>query len=234
MTVTESGSVGIGSISAGTVNLGLTPLEGRALAEAAGRELIEQLTVIVQRINAEPDASARQDKISLGVAQTFLAAIKGKDVPQADWPVVFGELIGRYQQLGLSIDAIPVTSERIKALVDQADAARKLGEFDQADAALAQAAEIATQDAERIAQQAQVSTRQAASLNVLRARLAFTRLERRQGAALLEKAFALRKSDVSSETVWWLYDAGDEWLIEGGRQRCGAARLHDGAKHSCR
>ena len=215
VTVSGSGSLGIGSMSGGTVNLGLTPQEARALAGATGQELLKQLTAIVQRINAKPDANAREDKLSIGVAQTFLAAIKGKNVPQADWPVVFGELIGQYRQLGARIEATPVTSDSIKALVSQADAARQRGQFDQADAALAQAAELATQDAQRIAQQAQESTRQAASLHASRATLAFTRLERSQGAALLEKAFALRKSDVSRETLWWLYDAGDAWLTEG-------------------
>ena len=215
VTVSGSGNVGIGSMSGGTVNLGLTTQEARALAGATGQELLKQLAAIVQRINAKPDANAREDKLSIGVAQTFLAAIKGKNVPQADWPVVFGELIGQYRQLGARIEATPVTRDSIKALVSQADAARKLGQFDQADAALARAAEIATQDAQRIAQQAQESTRQAASLYASRATLAFTRLERSQGAALLEKAFALRKSDVSSETLWWLYGAGDAWLTEG-------------------
>ena len=215
VTVSGSHNVGIHTMSGGTVQLGLTPQEAQSLATATGKELIKQLTAIVQRINARPDANARQDNLSLGAAEAFLATIKGKSVPQNEWPAVFGEIIRQYFQLGVQIEATPVTSDKIKHLVSQADAARKRGQFDEADRWLAEAADIAILDAQRVEQQALESKRQAASLLASRATLAFTRLEWRQGAALFEKAFALRKDDASSETVWWLFHAGDAWLTEG-------------------
>jgi hypothetical protein len=141
-----AGNVGIGSLSGGTVNLGLTRQEAKALAAATGQELVRQLTMVVQRLNAGPNAKDQRDKISLGAAEAFLAAIKGKKVPQAEWPEVFGELLRQYLQLGSRIEATPVTGDRIKALVARADSARKLGNFDAADALLAEAADISAQD----------------------------------------------------------------------------------------
>ena len=46
----------------------------------------------------------------------------------------------------------------------------------------------------------------------------------------MEKAFELRKSDVSGETIWWLFDAGDAWLTEG--QSGAALRAYMTAKAS--
>ena len=215
VTVTGSSNIGIGAMSGGTVNLGLTRQEAKDLATATGQEVLKQLTGVVQRLNTKPDRQLEVDKFSLGAAESFLATLKGKKVPQSEWPQVFGELAREYLQLGARIKATPVTSDRIKGLVSQADSARQVGQFDEADALLAEAAEIAVQDAQRIQEQARESTRQAASLNASRATLALTRLEPSQGARLFEKAFDLRKGDVSSETLWWLFYAGDAWLTEG-------------------
>ena len=206
--VTGSGNVGIGSMTGGEINIGLKPDEVQALQKATAKEAVVLLTPILTRINAQIaqlSGKAREDKIALGVAEAFLATIKGKKIPTNEWSVEFGEAARNYLRLGTSIEATPVTSDKIKDLVARADAARKLGKFDEADTALTEAAELAVQDAQRIQQQALASTRQAASLYASRANLAFTRLERNQGASLLEKAFALRKGDVSSETMWWLF-----------------------------
>ncbi len=218
VTVTGSGSVGIGSMTGGEIKLGLTPDEVRALQKATAKETVALLTPILARINAQIamlQGAARDDKIALGVAEAFLATIKGKKVPTGDWSVEFGEAARNYLRLGASIEATPVTSDKIKDLVSRADTARKQARFDEADASLAEAAELATTDALSKQQQALESTRQAASLHVSRARLAFTRLQRAQGAALLEKAFDLRRSDADSETLWWLFEAGDAWWTEG-------------------
>jgi tetratricopeptide (TPR) repeat protein len=219
--VEGAGNVGIGQMTGGTVNVGLTPQEAKNLSTATGQELIKQLNAIVARFNAQATAGSRDDKISLGVAEAFLATLKGKKVAQTEWPVVFGELTREYLQLGDRIKATPVTSEAIKGLVAQADAARKLGEFDKADVLLARAAHMATEDAQRIQQQALESTRQAASLTASRATLALTRLDRKLAASLFEKAFALRRFDASSETVWWLFEAGDALIVDGQTQAAG-------------
>ena len=233
VTVTGSGNVGIGSMSGGQINIGLRPDEVQALQKATAKEAVALLAPILTRINAQiaqHTGTAREDKIALGVAEAFLATIKGKKIPTSDWSVEFGEAARNYLRLGASIEATPVTSDRIKVLVGRADTARKLGQFDQADTALSEAADLATQDAQRIQQQALASTRQAASLYASRANLAFTRLERSQGASLLEKAFELRKGDVSGETIWWLFNAGDAWLTEG--QSGAALRAYMTAKAS--
>ena len=233
VTVTGSGNVGIGSMSGGQINIGLRPDEVQALQKATTKEAVALLAPILTRINAQiaqHTGTAREDKIALGVAEAFLATIKGKKIPISDWSVEFGEAVRNYLRLGASIEATPVTSDRIKVLVGRADTARKLGQFDQADTALSEAADLATQDAQRIQQQALASTRQAASLYASRANLAFTRRERSQGASLLEKAFELRKGDVSGETIWWLFDAGDAWLTEG--QSGAALRAYLTAKAS--
>ncbi|HEV7443683.1 MAG TPA: hypothetical protein VGO18_13900, partial [Steroidobacteraceae bacterium] len=191
VSVTGNGSVGVVSMSGGEIKVGLTPDEVRALEKATAKDAVALLTPILARINsqiAQLAGTAREDKIALGVAEAFLATIKGKRIPTSEWSVEFGEATRNYLRLGTNIEATPVTSEKIKDLVSRADAARKLGKFDEADATLAEAADLATQDAQRIQQQAVSSTRQAASLYVSRASLAFTRLERSQAATLLEKA----------------------------------------------
>jgi tetratricopeptide (TPR) repeat protein len=215
ITVSGSGNVGIASMSGGTVQLGLTSDEVRALVKATAQEQAKLLAVYIQRINAGNDTKLRRDAISLGSAQAFLATIKGKKVPESEWPEVFGNLARQYLQLGIRIEATPVSSDEIKNLVEQANAARAIGDFERADTFLAQAAEIAVKNTQRSAKQVVESNRQAASLFASRAALAFTRLERGQGAMLLELASDLRKEDESKETVLWLVEAGEAWLVEG-------------------
>lgn len=218
VTVTGSGNLGIGSMTGGQVNIGLTPAEVQALQSATAKESVALLAPILKRINgqiARLTGSTAEDKIALGVAEAFLATIKGKKIPTSEWSVEFGAAARNYLRLGASIEATPVTSEKIKELVSRADAARKLGQFDEVDTVLAEATELATHDAQRIRQHALTATRQAASLYASRANLAFTRLDRRQGATLLEKAVDLRRGDVSRESVWWLFNAGDAWTTEG-------------------
>ena len=116
------------------------------------------------------------------MVEGFLAAVKGKKVPQDEWSVVFGELTRQYLQLGERIATTPVTSDKIKQLVARADAERKLGELEKADRLLEEAETQAIADAGALKQQARESSRQAASLLAFRASLAFTRLERERGA----------------------------------------------------
>ena len=218
VTLSGPGSVGVYSMSGGEIKIGLTPDEVKALEKTTAKEAVVLLTPILTRINAQIAQLAdtrREDKIALGVAEAFLATIKGKKIPTSEWSVEFGEATRSYLRLGASIEATPVTSERIGALVSRADAMRRKGDFAEADAVLAEAAEMATKDAEQVQQRALTSARQAASLYASRANLAFARLERRQGAIFLERAFELRKNDVSIETVSWLVDAGRAWMTDG-------------------
>jgi hypothetical protein len=109
----------------------LTPEEARAIAKATGAELVHKLVPIIQRIAgqlaAQLTGSARQDEVSIELVEGFLATVKGKNVPQDEWPQIFAELTRQYVTAGVRIESIPVTSERIKDLVDSADAARKRG-----------------------------------------------------------------------------------------------------------
>lgn len=92
VTVSGSSNVGIGSMSGGMVNLGLSPLEAKALATSTGQELLKHLGAIVQRLNAGQTAGGRAENISLGVVEAFLATLKGKKVPQsASLPLQFVE-----------------------------------------------------------------------------------------------------------------------------------------------
>ncbi|MFK7893988.1 MAG: hypothetical protein AB8B63_24450, partial [Granulosicoccus sp.] len=198
------------------VNVGLTRQEAEALATASGEAVLEQLAPILNRINTELNASNQQDQISIGAAQTFLAAIRGEQVPLDKWPVVFGRMILEFQQLGTQIRNTPVTDDdEITGLVERADEARKRGDFDETKRLLVEASELAAQDIERLANEALESTRQLASLTASRATLAMTQFERTQGARLFEEAAELRRGDESSEVIWWLFEAGDEWQTEG-------------------
>lgn len=212
VTVTGDRSVGIGTMSGRTINmLGLNREETRALVSATGQELVSQLTAIVERLNAKQAQSAGSDKFSLGVVQTFLTMLKGQKIQQSQWSEVFGELTREYLRLGEQIGATPNASKPAKNLAERADAARKLGDFERADTLLSAAIEVATSEAQPIQEQVRESTRQAASLVASRARLALVRLRRREGAALFEKAFALRRNDVTGVTLSWLFEAGDAW-----------------------
>ena len=221
VTVSGAGSAGIGVMNGGEINVGFTPDEIKALQKASAKDSAALLMPILTRINAQIAqlvGGAQEDKIALGVAEQFLATVKDKKIPISEWSVEFAELTRSYLRFGANIKATPVTSVSIKELVNRADAQRKLGGFDAADSALAEAAELATQDAKRIQRQAIESTRQAASLDVSRANLAFTRLEHSKGALLLQNAFEERKNDVDNETISWLLNAGDAWMIEGNRE----------------
>lgn len=230
--VAGSSNIGIGVMSGGQLNIGLKPEEVEALHRASAKESLALLEPILKRVNAQIAQitnSAREEKIALGVAEAFLATIKGKKIPTSDWSVEFGAAARSYLRLGASIQATPITSGKIKDLVTRADAARKSGKFDSADLALAQAAEVAIEDARQSERQAMQSKRQASTLYASRAHLAFTRLERSKGALLLEQAYDLRSFEVSSVTLSWLIEAGNAWLTEGNTD---AAMRAYGLAHS--
>src|SRR3989344_1253745 len=216
VTVTGSGSVGVGQMTNSTINLGLTPKEAQALAKATAQEQTKILKAIVDRvINQSYNDKSKEQAELLALVQGFLSIVKGKQVPTDDWPQTFQELMRQFLTLGERLQAMPVTSDKIKQLVSEADAARRALQLEQADQLLAKAGNLAIEDAKTKQAQAKASTRQSASIMVSRATLAFTRLERIQGALLLEEAFDMRQLDPSSQTIWWLFEAGDAWLAQG-------------------
>lgn len=57
----------------------------------------------------------------------------GKQVPQNQWPEVFGELIKHNLELEMRIKAVPKTGKEIAELLKHAEASRQGGQLDQAD-----------------------------------------------------------------------------------------------------
>ena len=209
VSVTGTGNVGVGSMSGGTINIGLTKAQLEAALKATGAEQVRLVSKLVDELNAanaklSPQSSTKPpaDDFNATIVHGFLATVVGKKVPEGDWPRVFNELANRFLETGSLIAATPVTSDVIKALVASADAARKAGNFDKADAQLELAEKQAIKDAADRKEQWRESNRQAASLLASRGSLALTRLERRKGAELLQRAFEQRADDLTSQVFW--------------------------------
>jgi tetratricopeptide (TPR) repeat protein len=215
VSVVGSGNVGIGQMSGGTVQLGLTREEATALAKATAMEQTRILEGILRRWNSELAARFKDRGISLGAASTFLTAVKGKEIPEANWPQVFGTLIADYLALGSRIGTTPVTSEKIDRLVREADQARRNGNFPEADQRLQQAEVQAVADAKAKRRQATELTRQVASLISSRANLARLSLDFVGAAQQFERAFDERVSDLSEDSHRWLMDASGAWSDAG-------------------
>ena len=208
-------NVAAGNVSGGniTIQCGLTPEDAKALARADKNVAAQNriLNEILARLKQQPKTD-----FSLDVVQTFLATIKGKQIPVEKWPETFGELSRDYLKLGAELKAIPVTSDAVKQLVERADEARKKGDLTLTDSLLQKAIELSSADARKKRDDAKASARQTAQLLESRASVAFTRLDRFQGARLLEEAFEWRKDDPDSDAIWWLIKAGDK-VREGGK-----------------
>ena len=154
VSVTGTGNVGVGSMSGGTINIGLTKAQLEAALKATGAEQVRLVSKLVDELNAanaklSPQSSTKPpaDDFNATIVHGFLATVVGKKVPEGDWPRVFNELANRFLETGNRIAATPVTSDAIKALVASADAARKAGDFDKADAQLELAENQAIKDA---------------------------------------------------------------------------------------
>ncbi|MES2938123.1 MAG: hypothetical protein V4864_10595 [Pseudomonadota bacterium] len=201
------GNVAIGAVGPGAkvqVTIHMTREDAAVYDKGSTREKDR----IIQRLSVEYG-------ISLGAIRTFLSTIKGKDIPQSDWPQVLGELSRQFFELGQQISATPMTSTAIQDLVTQAEQARRAGDLAKADALLERAQAQASKAAKERREQARQDTRQAASLQASRGRLAFLRLEHAKGAQLLEQAVQERNDDLDDEVFWWVIDTGDAWLRVG-------------------
>ena len=222
VSVTGTGNVGVGSMSGGTINIGLTKAELEAALKARGaeqtrlmRKLADDLNAAAATLSSQSSTKPPADDFNATIVHGFLATVVGKKVPEGDWPRVFNELANQFFEAGSRIAATPVTSDAIKALVTAADAARIAGDYDKADAQLEMAEKQAIKDAADRKAQWRESNRQAASLLASRGSLALLRLERRKGAELLQRAFEQRADDVTSEVFGWLIEASDTWMIFG-------------------
>ena len=219
-TVTGAGNVCVGAMNGGKIEMGLTTQQIHAIVKATRQDQVQIVGNAVRKAMAERrDIIPGTETLSKAVIGEFLARAKRKNVPEADWGRTLDELANQFLELGSRIAATPVTSDKIKSLVDRADEARKTGRFDDANVFLEQATELALQDADRIVEQAKVSNRQVASLLASRAGFAFLQLNRREGAELLERAAARLERDPSSASLWWLFEAGDAWIALGQSDR---------------
>ena len=236
--VTGTGNVGVGSMSGGTINFGLTKAQLDAALKASGAEQTQLLRKIAAVINAAvPKASPQSatkrpvDEFNAMIVQRLLADVVGNEVPEGDRPRVVNEIANRFRETSSRIAAMPVTSDAIKALVASAVAARKAGDFNKADAQLELAEKQAIKDAADRKEQWRESNRQAASLLASRGSLALSRLERRKGAELLQRAFEQRADDLVSEAFWWLIEASDTWVTVGdsAKARPALVRARDAA-----
>jgi hypothetical protein len=90
VTVTGQG-VGISQMNGGTIQTGLTQEDVAALTKATGEELVRDLTRILERTLAKQGWVYRQS-VSIGVVEAFLANVKGRNIPQSEWPQAFAEL----------------------------------------------------------------------------------------------------------------------------------------------
>ena len=212
------GSVQVG-LSAQDVAL-LIPLMTNPQASAV------QLAAVTQQLNER----LQRHVFSEGVVQAFLATVKGKQVPPDAWPETFAELTRQYLELGQRMEAVPPSSERMARLMAQAETAREAGDWVLVDDCLNQASQLADEDAQQQAQKARDAARQAATLLASRGTLALTRLEREAGACFLAQAFERRKLDVDSESLWWLFEAGD--ALETVGDTTGALRLYHQAQQA--
>ena len=97
VTVTGQG-VGISEMNGGSIQTGLTQEDVAALTKATGEELVRELTRILERVFAKQEWVYRQS-VSIGVVEAFLAKIKGRNIPQDEWPQAFAELTTQCLQL---------------------------------------------------------------------------------------------------------------------------------------
>jgi hypothetical protein len=201
---TGPGSIGIGLMSGGTIQMGPTIDEIKQILQAEGKKKEKLLRALSEKLKKQD----KQLTFTATLINQFLLTTTGHSTPEK-WQEAFAEITRRYITLETRMKAIPVTTDRIKELVAKAEAARNAARWDEADALLDQADQEASEKAQQAKQKAKEDSRQAASIKASRASFALLRFDRRKGATLLQAAFAQRSDDVSSETIWWLFEAGD-------------------------
>jgi hypothetical protein len=223
---TGPGGVAIGQMTGGTLIMGLPPEKYRQLVADLRKEFSAEARERERDLREREDRTAKVMEelgFTRGAIQSFFQLMLGKNVPQADWPKTFTELVQRDKELQARIaetrEATPAASTRITQLLDQAEAARRAGQPDVAERRLEEADRLASAAAQASTDRAREDKRRAAQVRQTRAAAAFARLEREQGAELLQGAFDQRADDITVETLWWLIQAGDEWRTAGKSAR---------------
>jgi len=147
--------------------------------------------------------------IPLPALLEFVATIKQKQIPQAEWAQILEQLVTRYRGLKEEMDSKQVSSEgKIQNLDRRAKAALDKGELAAAEDLLQQASDL--DDVQQ-----RTSSLQYARRLAHRGSIALLALKHDQGAKLLEKAFSTVEDDPTLEAVSWLLNAGLAWDADG-------------------
>lgn len=216
--VTGTGNIGIGVINGGVNQFGLTDEQLRQLMKATGRDQARLISELVNKMNAQAArevSGAKQAAFTEGVVRQFLATLLGKQIAPNDYPQAFGDLTRRFLDLETQIKAIPVVSDKVGELISKVEKAKQAGRFDEADLLLAQAVDAALAYASQAQVEMSAANRRVARILAARGSLALLRLERDLGAELLFKAFNQQLDEISSESMSWLFEAGEAWSILG-------------------
>lgn len=214
-TASGSGAIAIGTMSGGTFNMGLSAGEMERLFKARGKEQVKLIKELVEKLNQQ----THREAFTVSAVQQFLLTIDRKQVPQGQLREALADITRRYLELESRLESIPVTSDKIKALIEQAEAARKLGQFDRAEGLLEQASVQSLRELREAKTRATESAAQAALIKSSQASLILIQLNRsnrfERAAQWLSEAFDLKADVPDSAALWWLFQAGDAHVSRG-------------------
>lgn len=216
--VSGTGNAGVNLMYGGVIQVGLNDAQIRALLQAQGKAQETLLRQIAIEQAASYNLQVQRAAFTEGAVQQFLSILVQRQVPQGQWPQVLGGIARRYLELEGRMGTIPATTDKVKAVIRQADAARVAGRFDDAEALLAQCTEIALEEARNSKARALAASRQAAAVLASQASLALVRQDRDKAARLLIQAADQRADDPAPETFNWLIDAGEARVAAGHLQ----------------
>ena len=207
------GGVAIGNLTLNTINLDISESDLKLLFIANEKQRNQPITALINKLSSK----VQQDAYTLGTVQMFLMIIKGQLVPRNKFEETLKEVAVRYLDLENQIKNIPITSEKIKFLVNEAEIQRKNGQFEQVDLLLKQAAEQSLYELKKARantkqwedQLAQIKSTQASSMLQLNRSNRFNELE--LAAKLYEEAYYLKKENPTVTSIWWLISASDAY-----------------------
>lgn len=214
-TASGQGSIAIGAMNGGTVNLGLSAGDVERLFKARGKEQAKLIKELVEKLNHQ----AQREAFTVGAVQQFLLTIDRKHVPQADLAQALADITRRYLELESRLASISVTSIQIKTLIEQAEAARKSGQFEKAEGLLEQASMQSLREMQEAMAKATEMRDQSARIKASQASLALIQLNRPdrfvRAAQWLEQAFDLKVAAPDSAALWWLFEAAEAHVLRG-------------------
>jgi len=152
---------------------------------------------------------------SVAAVEQFVPTIDRQRVPHDRLAETLADITRRYLELVSHMASVPVTTDRVQALVEQAEVARKTWEFERDGRLLEQTSAQSLRDPRRARARAAEMVNQAASVKALRAGLALVRLDRALAAQWRVEAFDLKSDAPDSTASWWLFDPADAHVWRG-------------------